>query len=349
MRRFSLVLVFLLLAAFVAACGGDDSDSSSSPNTDPATSGTAEAPDVDLSDVSITVGDQLSFLKTLLESSGEIEGVPYDIEWTSFTSGPPLIEAINADAVDVGVVGDTPTIFAQAAGTSVSLIAAARSNDSAGSAIVVPEDSDIADIADLEGKKVAFTKGSAAHAFIVRALADFDLTLDDIEVIDLQPTDALAAFGTGDIDAWVSWDPFTALVEESNGATIIADGGEYTPGLAYMVARPAALEDAGKNAALADFVVRVARAGVWRDTHLDEWTAKYVELTKLPPEVVAIVVERGTASWVPIDDEVAADQQATADVFFEAGEIPEPLDVSETLDSEFNDAIAAVESSGAGS
>jgi sulfonate transport system substrate-binding protein len=343
MRRFTLVFAVVLLAAFFAACGGDDSGSSSS-STDPATDDSAAtASDFDLSEVSITIGDQLSFLKTLLESSGEIDGVPYEIEWTSFTSGPPLIEAINADAVDVGVVGDTPTIFAQAAGTPVSLIAAARSNDSAGSAIVVPDGSDIGDIADLEGKKVAFTRGSAAHAFIVRALADADLTLDDVEVIDLQPTDALAAFGTGEIDAWAIWDPFTALVEENNDASILVDGDEYTPGLTYMVARPAALDDAGKNAALADFVERVARAGVWRDSHLDEWSTKYAELTNLPPEIVTIVVERGTAEWVPIDDAVIADQQGTADVFFEAGEIPAELDVAETFDDAFNDAIAAVQ------
>ena len=92
-----------------------------------------------------------------------------DIKWIDFQFGPPLLEAINVGSVDFGYVGDTPPIFAQAAGARIRYVAAVKSDGNT-QAIVVPQDSPIKTLADLKGKRIAFGKGSSAHNLLVAAL-----------------------------------------------------------------------------------------------------------------------------------------------------------------------------------
>src|SRR3954464_6459750 len=83
------------------------------------------------------------------------------IKWIEFTSGPPLLEAMGTGNVDLGAVGDTPPIFAQAANANVLYVAGSRITN--GQGILVPANSSVRTIAELKGKRVGFTKGSSAH------------------------------------------------------------------------------------------------------------------------------------------------------------------------------------------
>ncbi len=75
----------------------------------------------------LKAGDQKGGLRALLEAAGGLEGVSYDIQWSEFPAAAPLAEALNAQAVDSGPIGDAPLIFALAAGTRVKAIGATRS------------------------------------------------------------------------------------------------------------------------------------------------------------------------------------------------------------------------------
>src|SRR5580704_18456784 len=83
------------------------------------------------------------------------------ISWVDFPSGPPMLEAMNAGSVDFGQVGDTPPIFAQAAGARIVYVAGQPITN--GQGILVKPDGDIRALADLKGKRIGFTKGSSAH------------------------------------------------------------------------------------------------------------------------------------------------------------------------------------------
>ncbi|WP_437571421.1 glutathione S-transferase N-terminal domain-containing protein [Sorangium sp. So ce542] len=137
-----------LLALSVAAC--------SKAGDAPAA---GESAAVDLATVTLRIGEQTGIVKSGLEAAGQLEGVPYTIEWATFTAGPPLLEAINADAVDIGAVGDTPPIFAQAAGAPIRIVAVTR-NRPEYKAILVPKGSSVRALRELKGKKVAVAKGS---------------------------------------------------------------------------------------------------------------------------------------------------------------------------------------------
>ena len=134
------------------------------------------------------------------------------INWVDFQFGPPLLEAINVGSVDFGYVGDTPPVFAQAAGAKIRYAAAVK-QDGNTQAIIVPKESPIKTLADLKGKRVAFGKGSSAHNLLVAALEKAGLSWSDITPAPLAPADATAAFIKGSVDAWSIWDPYLALAE----------------------------------------------------------------------------------------------------------------------------------------
>src|SRR5262249_21299716 len=175
----------------------------------------------------VRIGYQKGGQLVLLKSKGTLETkfkpLGYAVKWVEFQAGPPLLEALNAGAIDLGLTGEAPPIFAQAAGVPFVYVAYEPPSPKA-EAIVVPKRSPIKNVAELKGKKVALNKGSNVHYLLVRALEQAGLKYTDIEPTFLAPSDALAAFTRGSVDAWVIWDPYEAAAEATTGARILADG-----------------------------------------------------------------------------------------------------------------------------
>lgn len=161
--------------------------------------------------VVLNVGDQKGGAEAVLRAAGELDDLDYRIKWSTFTSGPPLLEAVNAKAVDIGSVGNTPPVFAAGADSKVTVVAATH-GDTSGETILVPEDSKLKRTEDLKGRSVAVAQGSSAHYQLVGSLRKAGLELSDVKVTYLQPADALAAFTGGKVDAWAVWDPYTSQV-----------------------------------------------------------------------------------------------------------------------------------------
>jgi sulfonate transport system substrate-binding protein len=170
--------------------------------------GTAQA-----QDKVVRIGFQKYGKLVLLKSKGFLEEklkpLGYTGVWTEFPSGPPLLEAINAGAIDFGNTGEAPPIFAQAAGAPL-LYVAYEPPAPRGEAILVPKDSPLKSVAELKGRKVAFNKGSNVHYLLVKALENAGLKYSDVQPVFLAPADARAAFERGSVDAWAIWDPFQA-------------------------------------------------------------------------------------------------------------------------------------------
>ncbi|GAA4555930.1 ABC transporter substrate-binding protein [Planotetraspora kaengkrachanensis] len=325
-RKLLAALLLTTLAA--TACSSTDSAGGS-------TSGGAASG----SGVTLRVGDQKAGSQALLKAAGLLDGTSYKITWSQFTSGPPMLEAINAGAVDIGGVGNTPPIFAAAAGSKIKVVSAYRQNLAA-AAILVPQNSAIASPDQLKDKKVAVAKGSSAHYHLLSVLKKSGLSFKDIQPQYLQPADALAAFSSGTIDAWAIWDPFTSQAELQNKARLLVDGNGYVNGLNFQVAAPGALEDAGKDAAIRDYLTRLTKARVWAAGHQAEWAKVWAQETGLPVEVANAAVANTVATPIVIDDSVVTSEQQMADAFGAEGLIPGGLTFSDFVDDRFNDVVA---------
>src|SRR5258706_16338158 len=152
-----------------------------------------------------------------LEKHFSSQGI--DVKWIEFSSGPPMLEAMNVGSVDYGAVGDSPPIFAQSAGAAI--VYAAGQPITNGQGILVPGNSPIRSIGDLKSKRVGFTKGSSAHNIVVQTLEKADLTYPDITPVYLTPPDARPPFANLSIDAWPIWDPHFAIGETKQNVRLL--------------------------------------------------------------------------------------------------------------------------------
>lgn len=202
-RNWSAVFAAVLAAAGVAACGASQPGAAPVP---------AEVSKAELAKVTLKVGDQKGGAKSLLTAAGLLADVPYKIEWSTFTSGPPLLEAASANAIDVGRVGNTPPIFAAGAHAKIAAVGVAK-GPVEDDAILVPSDSPLKTGADLRGKTIGVAKGSSAHGQVLYSLRRAGLSTKDVKLSFLQPSEAYAAFNQHQIDAWAVWDPYTAQAQ----------------------------------------------------------------------------------------------------------------------------------------
>src|SRR5699024_4957745 len=99
----------------------------------------------------------LVILKSLGTLEERLESTDFTVEWKEFQEGHALVEALNSGAIDMGRTGNSPPIFAQAAGTDFVNLAAGKTKFN-GSGVLDTEDSPIKEIEDLKGKKIGFAK-----------------------------------------------------------------------------------------------------------------------------------------------------------------------------------------------
>ncbi|MBC8130304.1 MAG: sulfonate ABC transporter substrate-binding protein [Rhizobiaceae bacterium] len=263
----------------------------------------------------------------LIEKALADEGIT--VNWIEFQAGPPLLEAMNVGSIDFGTTGDSPVIFAQAAGADI-VYAAALPAKGRNSAILVPEGSDIKTLADLKGRKLAFTKGSSAHNVAVAALEKAGLAYGDIEPIYLTPADGGAAFSSGSVDAWSIWDPFYATAELKYGARVLADGPEILGQTnSFLLAN-------GSFATQHPDIVKQAigalgEAGAWANANKDGVAQALSDATGVPVEIQKLTAERGEFTVTPVTDEIVATQQTVADRFAKLGLIPSPITVKDIV------------------
>ena len=278
----------------------------------------------------VRIGYQKYGKLVLLKGRGTLEDklkpLGYSVSWTEFPSGPPLLEALNVGAIDFGIAGETPPIFAQAAGAPLVYLAYDPPAPS-GEAILVPKDSPLKSVSDLRGKKVALNKGSNVHYLLVRALEQAGLKYTDVQPAFLAPSDALAAFTRGSVDAWVIWDPYEAAAEAATGARILTDG---TGLVSYYQFYFSSKKFLTEHAQAVDIVLEALNeADDWTKNNIDAVAEQLSPSVGLPAAVLAVSLRRESYGILPINSEVIASQQRIADTFHALGLLPKPITVSD--------------------
>lgn len=249
------------------------------------------------------------------------------VEWVEFQFGPPLLEALGLGSVDIGSVGDTPPIFAQAAKANLVYVSGSTTVTSG---VVVPAGSTISSIADLKGKKVAIAKGSSSHNLTVKALAQAGLSFNDIEPVYLAPADAVAAFASGRVDAWTIWDPYLAIAETKHGARAIATtADEGLNGYSYYLANRDLAEQHPQ--VISAVLNGLDEASQWINDNRDKVVDIHSEVTGVDKESLALAYGRYELKLLPFDEALIASQQEIADTFADLGLIPGKIDVREIV------------------
>lgn len=270
-----------------------------------------------------------STLAVVLKTRGTLEQLlaplQVKVSWHEFTSGLPLLEALNLGNVDVSAdVADTVPVFAQAAGAQLTFVAQEAPSPSA-QAIVVRADSPIKTVADLKGKKVGFAKAAGAHYLLIAALDKAGLAFKDIEPAYLTPADGRAAFERGAIDAWVVWDPFLAAVQRQSAVRVIADGrGQGQGDIAsyqryYLASTPFAQ---ARPDVLQVLFAELKKAGQWVKQSPQDAAALLAPVWGLDAATVEQANSRRSYDVRAVQPGLLAEQQRIADAFLSEKLLP---------------------------
>jgi sulfonate transport system substrate-binding protein len=282
----------------------------------------------------LKVGSQKGGDKALLIASGALEGAPYRVEWSDFPAAQHLLEALAAGAVDVGLVGDAPFLFAYAGGADIKAVhASANPQGGLATAILLPKGSSIRHEADLRGKRIATGRGSVGHYLLLRALERAGLKPSDVTIVFLAPSDAKAAFATGAVDAWSTWAPYLPLAVRDEGARVLTDGRGLLTGYGFEAASTPSIT--AKRAQLQDYLLRLGRAEIWARTHQDAYARVLAKETGLDDDIARKTVALNLRLPRPIDDAVIAEQGEVLKRFQASGAITAKPDLKAAFDPSF--------------
>jgi sulfonate transport system substrate-binding protein len=251
------------------------------------------------------------------------------IQWAEFPAGPQLLEALSVGSLDFGLTGDSPPVFAQAAGKDLLYVAAEPPKPDS-SAILVLDDSPLKTLADLRGRKVALQKGSSAHYLLVRAVEKAGLQWRDIQPIYLPPADARAAFEGKSVDAWAIWDPFYAAIELAIRPRTLATGRDLSSNNSFYLASRSFATQHGT--AIGVLIEELSRADAFAQAHRKETIKLVADFSGLDAGVVSLFIQRRPQSPVaPLNAATVADQQRVADAFLKLGLIPKSIQVADIV------------------
>src|SRR6202522_2315810 len=282
-----------VLALAGRAAAGCSSSSSSSTGTSAAstTSPSASASSVDLSSVTLNISDQKGpGAEAVLWAAGLLSSLPFHANWSDFTSGPPMLEAMASSSVDIGGVGDAPPVFAASGGEQVEIVGARQTNGDQ-DAVVVPKNSPITSIQQLKGKKIAYGSGSSGNYNLLTVLTKAGLTTKNVSLVNLQPAEALAAFTSGAVAAWDIWPPYVQQVVAQDGARILARGSQYGSPYSFEVASKAAVANPEKAAAIKVYLATLDKAYNWTAANPAAWGAAWGKAAGLPDSIMNVAAK----------------------------------------------------------
>ncbi|AZE23718.1 ABC transporter, substrate-binding protein [Pseudomonas chlororaphis subsp. aureofaciens] len=233
-------------------------------------------------------------------------------------------------------MSEIPPIFSIQSHRQPRLIAVLQ-GDVNNQVFLIPKDSKVESVAQLRGKRVGYVRSTTSHYFLIKALKEQGLTLNDITAVALTPQDGFSAFQSGQLDAWVIYGVFIQLAKFRSGARVLKTALGYLSGNYLIAARPAALEEPLRKQAIQDYIQRQARTLEWINDNPEPWASKSAQLLGVDKAVFLDMYNNRSqpSRIIAVNDQAIASQQAVADLFFDAGVLSERLDVSPLWDRSF--------------
>jgi sulfonate transport system substrate-binding protein len=269
----------------------------------------------------------------LLEKEFAKDGI--GIVWVQSAGSNKALEFLNAGSIDFGSTAGSAALVAKVNGNPIKSIYVFSRPE--WTALVTTKDSKISAVADLKGKRVAVTRGTDPHIFLVRALLDAGLSEKDITPVLLQHADGKTALIRGDVDAWAGLDPMMAQAEIEDGAKLFfrkPDANTW----GILNVREQFLKDHP------DVVRRVLaayeEARKYSIANYDELKKTFIGVTRLPEAVVdKQLKDRTELTHSRIGAPQRESMLAAGLALQQAGVIDAKVDVKTTLDTLIDDQV----------
>jgi len=274
-------------------------------------------------------------LSLLLKERGYLEEAlkpkGITVRWVQSLGSNKALEFLNAGAIDLGSTAGAAALVARINGNPIKAVYAFSRPE--WTALVTRKDTGITKPADLKGKRVAVTRGTDPHIFLIRALQGAGLTEKDAKLVLLQHPDGRTALDRGDVDAWAGLDPMMAAAEIENGDVLFfRDAAANTWGV-LDVRESFAKENPDLVKAVIAAYERVRQEALKDPAALK---AALVAATKLPEPVVARQLERTDLSQPSIGPTQAEAIRAAGVALQQAGVIAADVDVPKAVDGLFD-------------
>ena len=243
MKKFlAMLLTVAMLGGALAACGGGETTSTPSGNTG-TPAGNSETPTVETVDINVGYMPNYGGLWSLMtaKEKGFFEEEGLNVTMTQFEDGPTIIAAMENGSVNFGYIGQgAHKLCVQGNATIIAL-----SHISNGDALIGGPG--ISTVEDLKGKVVAYSSGTSSEDILRNALAAHNMTMDDIQAMDMDAPSIVTAMMSGGVDACATWSPNSlTILEGMEGTTKLADNmtfSDTTVSLASWIATPKYLEE----------------------------------------------------------------------------------------------------------
>ncbi|MEV4237381.1 MULTISPECIES: ABC transporter substrate-binding protein [unclassified Nocardia] len=226
-----------------------------------------------------------------LAELGKSKGVTYKVEWKDFAAGPPLTAQMLAGQVDIGSMGDAPILVNGSktrdhADVKSELIAVTGYNLRGSlNQVVVPLESPAATLADLRGKVVSTSVGSAAHGMLATGLSGIGLTLDDVKLLGQDPAVGASALQGDQVSALAQFVPWPQKLVFDGKARLLYDGGSANIPTFHAVVANKRFDEANPDI-VAAFLAAQRETTDYLNQNPLAAAKRVAEITGIPAEVV---------------------------------------------------------------
>ena len=270
----------------------------------------------------------LGILKARQSLETAFASLGVNVLWSEFPAGPQLLHALACNEIDFGTTGEAPPVFAQASNSELMYVAweppAPRSV-----AMVVPQESDIRQLSDLRGKRIALNKGSNVHWLLLQILEDAGLGLNDVRVVYTPPKYPLTASDYLAVDAWMMWDPLLSDAEHTGELRVVASGEGRVNNHQFYLSRRDYLAQHGDI--MRRLLTELTHTGQFIDSHRGEAARLLSAELGIDARSLSMALARRSHRPRPMDLSVIRAQQTIADRFYALGLIAKPVPVREAV------------------
>ena len=277
MKKLTALLLALLMVLSLAACGEKDTNEGN---------------------ITLRIGYMPNYASMWAVMTGinhgEFEAEGITIELTSFQDGPSEIAAMEGGSLDLAYIGKGAHRLCILGSAIIFAPSSVHTSDK----VIVTKESGIKEMTDLAGKKIGYNPGSSSETTLDNALKYAGLTRDDVTLNALDPDYMVAAMLSGDLDACVTWNPYSNQILTTLDGSVEIEFSDGSTNMSSWICLPSYAEE--NRDTLIRFSRALYKAMDWGSKpenadQVAQWCA-----TETKTDKAAMLAQWGDATWFDI-------------------------------------------------